>query len=238
MRLAVYAVLSLMLVAGPVAAQDQVTELKTEKQKTSYALGLDLGTYFKGLDEDFDLPVVYQGLKDAYTGGETLLTPEEAKEVQKQFAARQQKKEVEKAKAQAKPNRDAAEKFLAENKTKDGVKTTASGLQYKVLKEGEGDKPKAEDVVKVHYKGTLLDGTVFDSSYKRNRPATFRADQVIPGWREALQLMPVGSKYELYLHPDLAYGDHGAPPAIAPGSLLKFEVELLDIVKGGDKKEE
>ncbi|MCI5122789.1 MAG: FKBP-type peptidyl-prolyl cis-trans isomerase, partial [Candidatus Electrothrix sp. AUS4] len=117
----------------------------------------------------------------------------------------------------------------------EGVKVTASGLQYKVMTGGKGDKPSATDTVKVHYKGTLLDGTEFDSSYKRNEPASFRVDQVIPGWTEALQLMAPGSKYMLYLPPELAYGDRGAPPAIEPGSLLIFEVELIEIVKGGDK---
>ena len=235
MKLAVCAVVSLMLVAGPAVAADPVTELKTEKQKISYALGLDLGSYFKSLETDFDLAVIHQGVTDSYTDGKALLTPEEAGEIQKQFAIDQQKKKVEKAKALLAENKDAAAAFLKKNKKEKGVKVTESGLQYKVITEGKGDKPSATDTVKVHYKGTLLDGTEFDSSYKRNEPATFKANQVIPGWTEALQLMSPGSKYALYLSPELAYGDRGAPPAIGPGSLLLFEVELVEIVKGADK---
>jgi FKBP-type peptidyl-prolyl cis-trans isomerase len=234
MKLAVCAVVSLMLVAGPAVAADPVTELKTDKQKTSYALGLDLGSYFKNLETDFDLAAIYQGITDSYTEGKTLLTPEEAGEIQKQFAIDQQKKKVEKVKALLEENKKAAAAFLEKNKKEKGVKVTESGLQYKVMTEGKGEKPTDTDTVKVHYKGTLLDGTEFDSSYKRGEPATFKANQVIPGWTEALQLMSPGSKYTLYLSPELAYGDRGAPPAIGPGSLLIFEVELVEIVKSID----
>lgn len=235
MKLAVCAVVSLMLFAGSAGAADPVTELKTDKQKTSYALGLDLGSYFKSLETDFDLAVISQGIKDSYTNGKVLLSPEEAKKIQKQFAIEQQKKKTEKAQALLKENKKAAADFLEKNKKEKGVKVTDSGLQYKVITEGKGEKPSATDTVKVHYKGTLLDGTEFDSSYKRGKPATFKANQVIPGWTEALQLMSPGSKYILYLPPELAYGDRGAPPAIGPGSLLTFEVELVEIVKGADK---
>lgn len=237
MKYAVYALFALMLVAGPVAAEQQ-TELKTETQKLSYALGLDLGAYFKSLGEEFDLAVIQRGIDDSYNGKKTLLTPEEAAKVQQQFATRQQEKQVKKAVEMVTANQEAAKKFLDENKGKEGVQTTASGLQYKVVKKGSGPKPTAADTVKVHYKGTLLDGTEFDSSYKRNKPAEFRVDQVIPGWTEAMQLMNVGSTYELYLPPELAYGDRGAPPVIEPGSMLIFEVELLDVTKGEKKKKE
>jgi FKBP-type peptidyl-prolyl cis-trans isomerase len=238
MKIAVCAVFSLMLIAGPAVASDPVTELKTDKQKLSYALGLDLGSYFKSLETDFDFAAVYQGITDSYTDGKALLSPEESKELQKQFAIDQQKKKVEKMQALLETNKDAAAEFLKKNKTEKGVKVTDSGLQYKVIKEGKGEKPTATDTVKVHYKGTLLDGTEFDSSYKRNEPATFKANQVIPGWTEALQLMTPGSKYALYLPPELAYGDRGAPPAIQPGSLLVFEVELVEVIKGDDKPKE
>jgi len=227
-----------MLVAGSAAAADKVPELKTETQKLSYALGLDLGSYFKSLGEDFDLAVVQRGIEDAYNGKKPLMTAEEASQVQQQFASRQQEKQVKQVMEMTALNREAAKKFLDENKGKEGVKTTASGLQYKVVKQGKGATPSANDTVKVHYKGTLLDGTEFDSSYKRNQPAEFQVNQVIPGWTEALQLMNVGSIYELYLPPELAYGDRGAPPVIEPGSMLIFEVELLDVTKGGEQQQE
>lgn len=238
MKFAVYALFGFMLVAGPAAAADQATELKTETQQLSYALGLDLGAYFKSLGEDFDLSVIQRGIDDAYNGKKTLMTAEEAAQVQQQFAARQQEKHLRQVMEMTAANNEAAKKFLDENKGREGVKTTASGLQYKVVKEGKGVKPTSVDTVKVQYKGTLLDGTEFDSSYKRNEPAEFRVDQVIPGWSEALQLMNVGSTYELYLPPELAYGDRGAPPVIEPGSMLIFEVELLDVTKGGEEQKD
>jgi FKBP-type peptidyl-prolyl cis-trans isomerase len=231
-KLAAYAVLGLMLTAGAAAAE---MKLETEDQRFSYALGMDFGSYLKGLGEKFDLAVIQKGMNDAYTpGSQLLMTTEEAAKAQENFGKRQQ----EKLMAMLNANKDAAKKFLEENKGKEGMKTTASGLQYKVVKEGSGPKPTNSDTVKVHYRGTLLDGSEFDSSHKRNEPARFRVDQVIPGWTEALQLMGVGSVYEIYLPPDLAYGDRGAPPVIQPGSLLKFEVELLEIVKAEPKKED
>lgn len=238
MKFAIYTLFGLMLVAGPATAADQAPELKTEIQKLSYALGLDLGAYFKSLGEDFDLTIIQKGISDSYTGTKALMTPEEAAEVQQQFAARQQEKQMKQLESMTTANKDAAKKFLDENKAKDGVKSTASGLQYKVVKEGKGDKPAATDTVKVHYKGTLLDGTEFDSSYKRNQPAEFQVGQVIPGWTEALQLMTIGSTYELYLSPELAYGDRGAPPVIEPGSMLIFEVELLEVIRAEEEKKD
>lgn len=238
MKYAVYVLFGIMLVAGPAAAADEATELKSETDKLSYALGLDLGAYFKSLGEDFNLSVIQRGIDDSYNGKKALMTTEEAAQVQQQFAARQQEKQVKQVMEMTAANQEAAQKFLDENKGKEGVKTTASGLQYKIVKEGKGDKPVTTDTVKVHYKGTLLDGTEFDSSYKRNQPAEFQVDQVIPGWTEAMQLMNVGSTYELYLSPELAYGDRGAPPVIEPGSMLIFEVELLGVTKGEEEKQE
>ena len=238
MKYTVYVLFGLMLVAGPATAADEATELKSETDKLSYALGLDLGVYFKSLGEDFNLSVIQRGIDDSYNGKKALMTTEEAAQVQQQFAARQQEKQVKQVMEMTAANQEAAKKFLDENKGKEGVKTTASGLQYKIVKEGKGDKPVTTDTVKVHYKGTLLDGTEFDSSYKRNQPAEFQVDQVIPGWTEAMQLMNVGSTYELYLSPELAYGDRGAPPVIEPGSMLIFEVELLGVTKGEEEKQE
>ena len=226
-----------MLLAAPAGAADQPDKLKSEVQKLSYAFGLDLGAYFKTLGQDFDLSLIQSGMNDAYNGKKSLMTPEEARNALQQFATRQQENHLAKVAEMTAANQEAAKKFLAENKDKKGVQTTASGLQYKVLKEGKGIKPGSSDTVKVHYKGTLLDGTVFDSSYKRNKPVEFRVNQVIAGWSEVLQLMNVGSTYELYLPPELAYGDTGSPPVIEPGSLLIFEVELLDVTKDHEKKE-
>ncbi len=235
MKKIVIGLAGVLLITGTAFAAEKSTELKTEEQKLSYAMGLDLGSYFKGLGEDFDLKILQRGMSDSYTGKKTLMTPEEAAEVQQKFAARQQQKQIQKTVAMVTKNRQAADKFLAANKKKEGVKVTKSGLQYKVIKEGKGKKPAVTDMVKVHYKGTLIDGTVFDSSYKRKEPAVFQVGQVIAGWQEALQLMNVGSTYEIYLPPDLAYGDRGAPPVIEPGSMLIFQVELLDIPEKKDK---
>ncbi len=238
MKRSVLILLALLLVAGPAAAAggDKTTTLDTEDRKLSYAMGYDLGTYFKSLGENFDLAVLQRGLEDAYAGKKALMTPEEVTRVQQQFASRQQQKQIQKTVAMVEKNHKAQEEFLKENKKKNGVVETKSGLQYKVIKQGKGPKPGKNDTVKVHYKGTLLNGTEFDSSYKRNEPAVFKVGQVIAGWQEALQLMNVGSTYELYIPAKLAYGDRGAPPVIEPGSMLIFEVELLDVTKGDTSK--
>ena len=235
--------LALVLATGPAFAADPSTELKTDEQKLSYAMGMDLGEYFKGLEENFDLKVLQQGINDGYGGNKPLLTAAEAASIQQAFAQRQQEKQIQKTVAMVQKNRKAAEEFFKENKTKEGVVETKSGLQYKLVKKGpaDGAKPVATDTVKVQYKGSLLDGKEFDSSYKRNEPAVFQVNQVIPGWQEALPLMQVGSTYELFIPPDLAYGDRGAPPVIEPGSMLKFEVELMEIqpaAKEADKAKE
>ena len=228
---------SFLLVASPAAAAGNKTvPLDTEARKLSYAMGYDLGTYFKSLGEDFDLAVLQHGLEDAYNGRKALMSPEEVNRVQQQFASRQQQKQIKKTVAMVQKNHKAQEKFLEENKKKKGVIETKSGLQYKVIKQGKGPRPGKNDTVKVHYRGTLLNGKEFDSSYKRNEPAVFKVGQVIAGWQEALQLMNVGSTYELYIPADLAYGDRGAPPVIEPGSMLIFKVELLDVTKGDTPK--
>tara|TARA_Y100000766_G_C18893273_1_gene599627 strand:- start:1818 stop:2333 length:516 start_codon:yes stop_codon:yes gene_type:complete len=165
-------------------------------------------------------------INDALAGKESRLKPEEMQEAMMNM----RKKMVEERKQKAEENKTSGAKYLEENKAKEGVKVTESGLQYKVLKEGEGAQPKESDTVKVHYKGTLIDGTEFDSSYSRNEPAEFGVGQVIRGWVEGLQLMKVGSKYQFFIPSDLAYGPQGRP-SIPPNSVLIFEVELLDIVK-------
>ncbi len=227
--------LSVFLLTGVAVAADKPVELKSETEKLSYAMGLDLGTYFKRLGEDFNLDILQRGIVDAYEGREALLSEAEVVAVQQDFAARQQEKEIQETVRMVAENRAAAEKFLSENRKKDGVKETESGLQYKVIKKGSGAVPTVNDTVTVHYKGTLIDGTEFDSSYKRNQPAVFKVGQVISGWQEALQLMKEGAVYELYLPPDLAYGDRGAPPLIEPGSMLIFQVELVKVDSGEEQ---
>jgi FKBP-type peptidyl-prolyl cis-trans isomerase FklB len=202
-------------------------ELKDDKAKESYSVGYQFGQNLKKMQTDLDAEVLSAAIRDALSGKESLLSDEEmhaavAKLREKSIAAMQAS-----IKEQAEKNLADGEKFLAENKTKEGVKTTESGLQYKVLEEGEGPSPKVGDTVTVNYRGTLVDGTQFDSSYDRGEPATFPLTGVIPGWTEALQLMKKGSKWMLYIPPDLAYGERGAGNRIPPNSTLIFEVELI-----------
>ena len=205
--------------------------LKGDSERFGYALGLDIGASLKEMQTDRDLPSLLAGLRDTFEGTKTLLTPEQADEVIKEFSKKMQEKQAEKSKDLAEKNRKAGESFLTENKKKEGVITTESGLQVVVLEEGDGPKPVATDQVKVHYQGTLLDGTEFDSSYKRGQPVTFPVNGVIAGWTEALQLMKVGSKVRLFIPSDLAYGERGAGQRIGPNATLIFEVELLGIEK-------
>lgn len=201
-------------------------EIKTEEQKVSYAIGQEIGRGMKAQGINVDVDVLRMSINDALAGKESRLKPEEMQEAMMNM----RKKMVEERKQKAEENKTSGAKYLEENKAKEGVKVTESCLQYKVLKEGEGAQPKESDTVKVHYKGTLIDGTEFDSSYSRNEPAEFGVGQVIRGWVEGLQLMKVGSKYQFFIPSDLAYGPQGRP-SIPPNSVLIFEVELLDIVK-------
>jgi FKBP-type peptidyl-prolyl cis-trans isomerase FkpA len=221
------AVLAAAVAAPSVGAVDKLT---TEKEKVSYMVGMDLSNGLAQIKDEIDPAIVAQALQDALKGGKTLLTQEEALAVRQAFVQKMQTAQAEKQKAQATTNKAEGEKFLAANKSKPGVKTTASGLQYQVIKEGTGKKPSATDQVKVHYLGTLIDGTKFDSSYDRGQPAQFALNGVIPGWTEALQLMTVGSKYKLFIPSDLAYGEKGTPGPIGPNSTLIFEVELIEIL--------
>jgi FKBP-type peptidyl-prolyl cis-trans isomerase FklB len=180
---------------------------------------------------DIDMEILIQGLRDAQGAGQPLLTNEEIQKIMTQFQQDMMKAEQEKRMAQAKVNKDKEETFLKENVQKPGIKVTASGLQYRVISTGTGPLPKLTDTVKVHYRGTLLDGSEFDSSYKRNQPAVFPLNGVIKGWTEALQLMKVGSKWQIFLPSSLAYGEQGAGQVIGPNSTLIFDVELLGIEK-------
>ena len=234
----------------PAAAPDVKAEPKTEAapidlsgqaSKVSYALGLDMGNYLKRMEGDLeikiDLVAFLRAVKDAISGATPLLNEEQIAEVKKDAQAKMMAKrekarleQEEKKKVQGEKNKTEGEVFLAENKKKEGVQTTASGLQYVVITQGTGPKPAVTDKVKVNYKGTLLDGTEFDSSYKRGKPAEFPLGGVIKGWTEGLQLMPVGSKYKFFIPGELAYGKAGSGANIAPNATLIFEVELLEIM--------
>lgn len=222
-------IVCLALAASPVFAGEKL-ELKTQKDKVSYAIGLDVGNGLKKNEVDVDPDIVAKAIKDILSGNKPLMTEQEVKttilDLQKDVQAKQQ----ERMKAQGDKNKKEGEAFLAQNKTKDGVKTLPSGLQYTVITEGKGKSPKASDTVTVQYRGTLIDGTEFDSSYKRGQPATFPVGGVIKGWTEALQLMQEGSKWQLFIPSDLAYGASGTQGGpIGPNAVLIFEVELVSI---------
>jgi FKBP-type peptidyl-prolyl cis-trans isomerase FklB len=213
---------------GCTQAQDKPA-LKTEKDKVSYSIGLDIGGNFKRQSLDLDAKALAAGIADGLSGGTPLLTKDETQKVLADF--RQQMAATAEATGRqvAEKNQKEGEAFLAENKNKMDVKTLPSGLQYRVIKDGSGKTPKASDTVTTHYRGTLIDGTEFDSSYKRNAPASFPVNGVIKGWTEALQLMKVGSKWELVIPPSLAYGPQGAGGVIGPNATLVFEIELVAI---------
>ena len=211
------------------AKKPDAFELKTDKDKASYAIGMNIGQNLRKQSEVIDATVVQRGMKDALAGDKTLMTEEEAKAALMTLQVSMRKKQEEQVQQMAETNKKDGDAFLAENKTKAGVVTLPSGLQYKILSEGTGPKPTAADSVICNYKGTLLDGTEFDSSAKHGGPATFPVTGVIKGWTEALQLMPVGSKWQLFVPSDLAYGQRGAGGGIAPNSTLIFEVELVSI---------
>jgi FKBP-type peptidyl-prolyl cis-trans isomerase FkpA/FKBP-type peptidyl-prolyl cis-trans isomerase FklB len=204
-------------------------QLQSKQAKLGYAIGMDIGMSLKSLNADLDRAALLAAINDRLDGGKLKLTEEEADKVKQAFFKQQAEKRAAEQKAAAEKNKSEGAAFLAENGKKKGVTTTKSGLQYEVLKQGDGAKPKATDKVTVNYRGTLIDGTEFDSSYKRGQPVAFPLNGVIKGWTEGLQLMNVGSKYRFVLPADLAYGSRGAGPKIGPDSVLVFEVELLGI---------
>ena len=226
LALATAATAAPILAAGPAAP----APLTTDKDKVSYMIGLDIGKSLKPIHDEVDLAVLKRAIDDVLAGRTPQLNETDAAATMQAFSQRMQAKQAADRKVELDRNLAAGKAFLAENGKKPGVVTTASGLQYQVLTAGTGPKPAAGANVRVHYRGTLLDGTVFDSSYDRNEPAEFGLGAVIPGWTEALQLMPVGSKYKLWIPQDLAYGEQGTPGGpIPPGSTLVFEVELLGL---------
>jgi FKBP-type peptidyl-prolyl cis-trans isomerase FklB len=216
-------IFSASLLALPLFGQDKSPQLKDQKDKVSYSIGLQIGFNLSRQKVDVSADIVAAGIKDALAG-KPQLTPDQIKEVMTTF----EKDMEQKQKELGEKNKTEGAKFLDENKKKEGVKTTASGLQYKVLKEGNGAQAKATDTVTVNYRGTLINGTEFDSSYKRGQPATFPVNGVIKGWTEALQLMKVGSKYQLFIPSNLAYGERAVSADLGANSTLIFEVELLD----------
>jgi FKBP-type peptidyl-prolyl cis-trans isomerase FklB len=217
-------IISASLLALPLFGQEKSPQLKDQKDKVSYSIGMNIGANLSRQKVDINPDLLAAGIKDTIAG-KPQLTQDQVKDVMQQF----EKDMEQKQKAAGEKNKAEGAKFLEENKKKEGVKTTASGLEYKVIKEGTGPQPKATDMVTVNYRGTLIDGTEFDSSYKRGQPATFPLNGVIKGWTEGLQLMKAGSKYQFVVPSNLAYGERSVGPDIAANATLIFEVELLDV---------
>ena len=228
-RIAALAVTLLLPTALYAQDAQQAPKLTTFQEKLSYATGLDVGGYFKEMGQEIQLENLTRGITDAYTGKEPAMTKAEVGQVLQEFAEKMQAKQVAQLNALQEKNAAAGKAYLEENKKKKGVVETKSGLQYEILVKGTGQKPGPSDVVKFNYTGSFIDGKEFDSSVKRGAPLTMPVSQLIPGWTEALQLMPVGSKYHLVVPADLAYGESGLPPVIEPNAVLLFDVELLAI---------
>jgi FKBP-type peptidyl-prolyl cis-trans isomerase FklB len=220
--------LGIGILAGQVYAQDVV--LKTQKDKVSYSIGMDIGMTLKNQSIEVDPAILARGIKDSMSGQKPLMAEQEIRDTIAAFQKEMMAKQQELAKQMGEKNKKQGEAFLAENKKKEGVKTLASGLQYKVIKVGTGKKPKATDTVTTNYRGTLVDGTEFDSSARQGKPATFPVNGVIPGWTEALQLMEEGAKWQLFIPSNLAYGERGTPGGpIGPNAALIFDIELVSI---------
>lgn len=219
----------LVLTVATLSLNAWAVELETEKQKLGYIIGMDIGKSLREQGAEVELDSLVDAIRTTFNGEEAALTAEEAAAIRQAYVEKRQAEQKAETAAVSGANLAEGQKFLAENKAKEGVQTTESGLQYKVLTMGDGAKPSATDTVQVHYRGTLLDGTEFDSSYARNEPISFALNRVIAGWTEGVQLMPIGSKFMFYIAPELAYGESGGGP-IPPNATLIFEVELLDIV--------
>ncbi|MEE9466340.1 MAG: FKBP-type peptidyl-prolyl cis-trans isomerase [Candidatus Neomarinimicrobiota bacterium] len=231
MKSAIYLALAVFMVAACSRSGEykQVDSLTSRIDSVSYSIGLNLGSGLKNQEIEIQTDALMQGIVDAYQDRELLLEESEWQQVLRTFQSELRTKQRESADQEGEANMQKGEAFLRINAEKEGVIALPSGMQYKVIQEGDGPKPVATDNVVVHYTGRLLDGTVFDSSVERDEPATFRLDQVIKGWTEGLQLMSVGAKYELYIPSDLAYGSRGSGGRIKPNQTLIFEVELLEI---------
>jgi len=227
MRLRWLAVVGVGLLAAQAIAQD-TTSFKTQKDRESYGIGVAMAKNLKRQGIDIDADSVVKGMQDELSGAKVLMSDEDLRAVMTTLQTKMRQKQEEAVKMASEENKKKGDAFLAENKAKEGVVATASGLQYKILKAGDGKKPGEADTVECQYRGTLVDGTEFDSSYRAGKPVSFKVSQVISGWQEALKLMPVGSKWQLVIPPQLAYGERGAG-AIGPNSTLVFEVELVSI---------
>jgi len=228
MKLQLIAVLGFVLLVSQVSAEEKPV-LKDQKDKVSYSIGMNIGNNLKKQAIDVNPDALVYGIKDALSGDKALMTEQEVNETLTAFQKEMTAKQAERLKELGEKNKKEGEAFLAENKKKEGVITLPSGLQYKVIKEGTGETPKLTDTVTTNYRGTLIDGTEFDSSYRREQPATFPVKGVIAAWTEALQLMKVGSKWQLFTPSNLAYGERGAGRDIGPNATLIFDVELLSI---------
>ncbi len=235
MKKTVIAVLCICILVAATANAAEKKKYKTKKEQLSYSLGYDMANNFKRSEIDVDPAILMQGMKDAQAGKQQM-TEDEMRtalmEAQQQYRKKQQEvmaKQQEERKAQGEKNKKEGEAFLAENAKKPGITVLPSGLQYKMLTEGTGKSPKETDKVTVNYRGTLIDGTEFDSSYKRGEPASFALNQVIKGWTEGVQLMKAGGKIQLFVPADLGYGERGAGPQIGPNATLIFEVELISV---------
>lgn len=224
----IFSVLGLMAAVGVSANASAATELETEAQKLGYIIGMDIGASLKQQGSEVDLDALFDAVRTTYEGKDPAMTPEEAATVREEFIAKRRSEAEAEMSVAATKNAEEGDKFLLENRVKEGVQVTDSGLQYMVIDQGTGPKPKATDKVRVHYRGTLLNGEEFDSSYARGEPISFELNKVIPGWTEGVQLMPVGSKYMFYIPSALAYGPAGGGP-IGPNATLIFQVELLGI---------
>jgi FKBP-type peptidyl-prolyl cis-trans isomerase len=218
------AILGMLFLAFQVSAEENLV-LKNQKEKMSYIIGMDIGNNLKRQLIDVDPNILARGIQDALSAAKPLLTEQEIQNTLTAF----QKEKAAKQEEVAKKNKNEGEAFMTANKKKEGVKALASGLQYRVIKSGTGKKPKINDSVTTHYRGTLVDGTEFDSSYKRGQPVTFLVSGVIAGWTEALQLMEEGAKWQLFVPPNLAYGERGAGGVIGPNATLIFEIELISV---------
>ena len=230
------AVLGILLFAVPASGEEKQV-LKDQKEKISYIIGMDIGKNFKRQAIDIDPDIMAKGIKAGLSGAKPLLAEDDMRQSLASFEKEMKAKQEVLRKALGEKNRKEGETFLAENKKKEGTQNRPSGLQYKVVKPGTGKKPQLADTVTAHYRGTLIDGTEFDSSYRRGKPASFPVGGVIPGWTEALQNMEVGAKWILFIPPNLAYGDRGAGQQIGPNATLIFEVELISIEEKQEKPE-